>query len=116
MRSLALALLLAACGGDPSDPTSDPTKVITDGPQISCSSSADCTAASSQWTVGARAGGTLACVSGRCVVQCDRWGANCDGNAANGCEANLLGNANCGGCGIACATGTACNGPVGVCR
>ncbi|MDB4930635.1 MAG: uncharacterized protein JWM10_3119 [Myxococcaceae bacterium] len=34
---------------------------------------------------------------------------NCDGNAANGCEASLATSAtNCGACGVACAAGQAC--------
>jgi len=48
--------------------------------------------------------GTAACVGGVCqVVSCAKGFANCDGNAANGCESELLkSGANCGACGKTC--------------
>ncbi len=44
------------------------------------------------------------CVSAACTVQsCTSPWENCDGNAANGCEADTkASDANCGGCGAAC--------------
>ncbi|MCU1277078.1 MAG: uncharacterized protein JWM53_624 [bacterium] len=63
------------------------------------------------------ANGTPGCAGGVCtVVGCTAGFANCDGNAANGCETNLTNDgANCGSCGHNCATtctgqvtGTAC--------
>jgi hypothetical protein len=43
------------------------------------------------------------CVSGACVCLSGR--ANCDGNAANGCEENLSTSAaHCGGCGASCSS------------
>jgi hypothetical protein len=40
------------------------------------------------------------CISGACTLgTCDSGFANCDGNAANGCEANLMTEpTHCGGC------------------
>ena len=59
------------------------------------------------------------CSAGNCVVAgCNAGYANCDGNAANGCEVNVSNNINnCGGCGVVCSTpnGTpACTG--GACQ
>jgi hypothetical protein len=42
------------------------------------------------------------CTQGQCAVACEDGTANCDGNWANGCEQNLGGLSNCGGCGIVC--------------
>ncbi|MEZ4314385.1 MAG: fibrinogen-like YCDxxxxGGGW domain-containing protein, partial [Polyangiaceae bacterium] len=53
------------------------------------------------------------CPSGSCkVATCEDGWANCDGNDANGCEADLSDPANCGGCGITCSNAhgaTSCN-------
>jgi hypothetical protein len=51
------------------------------------------------------AGGTGACTSGSCsVLACDPDRADCDGDAANGCEVDTrTAPAHCGGCGRACA-------------
>ncbi|MEZ4394039.1 MAG: hypothetical protein R3A48_23440 [Polyangiales bacterium] len=48
--------------------------------------------------------GTAACVAGRCAVAaCATGFGDCDGNASNGCEADLRSaTAHCGGCGNAC--------------
>jgi hypothetical protein len=50
------------------------------------------------------------CSSGACVVnQCNLGWADCNGAAADGCEANLAADAsNCGACGVVCASGTSC--------
>jgi RHS repeat-associated protein len=50
------------------------------------------------------ANGTAACVGGACAVgSCNAGFADCDGNAANGCETNLkTSGANCGSCGHVC--------------
>jgi len=52
-----------------------------------------------------------ACVNGTCqVVSCNPGFANCDGNASNGCETNILFDTrNCGGCGQTCFSGETCN-------
>jgi hypothetical protein len=59
--------------------------------------------------------GTGACVEGECAVaNCNTNFGDCDGEADNGCETNLVGNAmHCGGCGNACAqpnTAATCQG------
>ena len=56
---------------------------------------------------GTACGANQACGSGVC--SCASGFANCDANAANGCEANLSDDVNnCGGCGIVCGSGQAC--------
>jgi len=54
--------------------------------------------------------GTPGCAAGNCTVaSCNTGFANCDGNVANGCEANITNDRNnCGSCGNAC--DTACGG------
>ncbi|MFO0624189.1 MAG: hypothetical protein U0325_01115 [Polyangiales bacterium] len=56
-----------------------------------------------------RANATAACVAGRCRIgACNQGFADCDGNADNGCEADLRSGAQtCGTC------GTRCNAPNG---
>ena len=54
----------------------------------------------------APANATAACASGACGFTCNAGFADCDRDAANGCEANLLTSAtNCGACGTACGAG-----------
>ncbi len=50
----------------------------------------------------ARANATASCSSGACAYACAAGFGDCDGNAANGCEAPLTANANCGACGRSC--------------
>jgi hypothetical protein len=46
---------------------------------------------------------TGACTAGTCGIACNTGFANCDGNAANGCEVDTRSSAtNCGRCGNAC--------------
>jgi hypothetical protein len=54
------------------------------------------------------------CAGGACtVVGCASGFGDCDGDAANGCEADThVDNAHCGACGAACAAGTACSNSV----
>ena len=43
------------------------------------------------------------------LVACNAGCADCDGNAANGCEVDTQDDpANCGGCGVQCSGGAAC--------
>ncbi|MEZ4410941.1 MAG: hypothetical protein R3A52_31355 [Polyangiales bacterium] len=61
----------------------------------------------------ARANGAAQCVMGVCALRsCDAGFGDCDGDPANGCEADTRGSvANCGGCGVRCAPAHA----VGMC-
>ena len=60
--------------------------------------------------------GTCECGDGGLVYTCREGFAECDGQYANGCEADITTNAaHCGGCGIRCHSALRCvNG--GVCR
>ncbi len=58
-------------------------------------------------------GGGNTCSSGACMPTCNTGYANCDGNAANGCEVQLATNTNCGACGRTCAL--ACGNTSGAC-
>jgi hypothetical protein len=52
---------------------------------------------------------TAACAGGACAVAaCAAGRGDCDGAAANGCEADLASAASCGACGNACAAGSVC--------
>jgi hypothetical protein len=52
------------------------------------------------------ANGAATCAAGACGVRCNAGFADCDGNAANGCEADTSRDArNCGACGSACSAG-----------
>ncbi|MDP3273782.1 MAG: hypothetical protein Q8Q09_01210 [Deltaproteobacteria bacterium] len=54
-------------------------------------------------TCGPRANSAQVCnPSGQCAYTCNPEFGNCDGNAANGCEASLNTASNCGACGTAC--------------
>lgn len=49
------------------------------------------------------------CSSGQCgALKCVERMGNCDGDVTNGCEASLMTNQNCGGCGLACPAGQEC--------
>jgi hypothetical protein len=53
---------------------------------------------------------TADCSSGGCALAvCDAGFADCDGNAANGCEASLASPEHCGTCGNVCSDGATCN-------
>ena len=63
--------------------------------------------------------GIGACINGKCGVgTCNAGFANCDGNAANGCETDIsTSTANCGACGAVCTTPNGIGACVnGVCR
>jgi len=48
------------------------------------------------------------CDSAEAISLCLTGFTDCDGDLANGCEANTLGAGHCGGCGQACGAGEAC--------
>ena len=53
-------------------------------------------------------GGVARCVAGTCAITCDAGFGDCDGDAGNGCEVALTGDAaHCGGCGRRCARAAA---------
>jgi hypothetical protein len=54
-------------------------------------------------------GAAASCTGGTCGVTCSGSFANCNGSAADGCEANLDSDpANCGACGTTCGACTTC--------
>ena len=63
------------------------------------------------------ANGSGRCAAGRCeLTACNRGFADCDGNPANGCEADLASDAHCGACGNACAGRTDSTGVPHTCQ
>lgn len=49
-------------------------------------------------------------VAGCEIARCESGWGNCDGDLANGCEADLASSAHCGACGLACGPGLLCAG------
>ena len=105
----------------------DCNSVAGDGCEVNTTSSVThCGSCSTVCPSGANA--TAACTASSCRITCNAGFADCDGNPANGCEANLAtSTAHCGACNAACsgANGTAtctagtcaiaCNGGFGNC-
>ncbi|MDB5214033.1 MAG: Tryptophan synthase alpha chain [Myxococcaceae bacterium] len=90
-RDAAPEATLTPCDGAMPDLTSDP---------------ASCGACGNVCAAGPRA--TASCVASKCVVACDTGFADCNGQAADGCETDLSNDAHaCGACGRDC---TACGG------
>lgn len=65
---------------------------------------------------GAVANGQSSCVAGRCELRCTPGFANCDGNAANGCETPLGTSVNCSDCRAGCPSGSSCNAAMRTCQ
>ena len=61
------------------------------------------------------ANGSPSCSNSACSIACNAGYANCNNNAADGCEVNTTSDVNnCGGCGIKCGNGATC--VAGVCK
>ncbi len=58
--------------------------------------------------VPARPNASPVCHSGAAALRCNPGFGDCDGNAANGCEAALTDVTRCGACGVVCAGGQSC--------
>jgi hypothetical protein len=57
----------------------------------------------------AGANAATTCTSGACTLTCNGPFANCNGNAADGCEVNTLSDPlNCGSCGVVCGPTASC--------
>ena len=98
---VALSLAVAGCSSPSSPATGDagPGSSHDAGPDGAACIAAQCEApANSQ----------PACHGSTCGFTCDNGYANCDGDKANGCEAELDRSANCGSCGHDC-EGAACS-------
>jgi hypothetical protein len=83
----------ADCNGSLADGCETPTTTLSNcgGCGVSC-------------TAGPNS--TVVCGAGGCGLSCAAGFADCDGNAANGCEVNTNTDVNnCGGCGQACSAG-----------
>jgi hypothetical protein len=83
----------AMCGGRCADTTRDPANCGACG--VGCP---------------ARTNATGACASSSCAIACNAGFADCDGRAANGCEADLSTPMFCGSCATLCRPGVACAG------
>ncbi len=84
------------CNGDPSD-----------GCERSLHTNSDCASCNAACSPAHGAG---SCSTGSCVVtSCDSGFDNCNGNAADGCEASLTAASSCGACGKKCAAGLICS-------
>ena len=59
---------------------------------------------------------TRSCTTGTCALTCNVGFDNCDGNMANGCEADLTSDQYCGQCGNNCAMQTCGSGLHGECQ
>lgn len=111
------ALVLAAC----SSPGGAPPLDVTISQDLCPEGFADCdgdsengceaalrTSVESCGACGARCeggdGATALCAAGACALACDVGRADCDGDAANGCEVHLSEDPrHCGACGVTCA-------------
>jgi hypothetical protein len=86
----------ANCDGNASNGCETPTNTTS-----------DCGACGVRCAAGANA--TATCAAGTCALTCAAGYANCDGNAANGCERAVGADANnCGACGNVCSGGRTC--------
>jgi YD repeat-containing protein len=94
--------------------TADCDGIAANGCEIATTTLASCGGCGVTCSAGANA--TPSCATGACLSTCNAGFADCNGDPADGCEANLSSTATCGACGTACSAAhatAACNG--GVC-
>ncbi len=92
------ACTLGACNAGFGDCDGDPSNGCETDLRTSATHCGTCSNACS-----ASANATTACVASACVSTCVANFGNCDGNGANGCEADLrVTAANCSACGLVC--------------
>jgi hypothetical protein len=99
------ACLMGTCGLACNPGFADCDRGAANGCEVDLRTSpSHCGACGSACTAGPNA--TAACAMGRCVTTCVEGFADCDGDAANGCEVNTRTNAaSCGACGRVCPDG-----------
>ncbi|MBX5481236.1 MAG: hypothetical protein IRZ16_05210 [Myxococcaceae bacterium] len=114
LRSLFVVAALALCGCPNTTPTPNPTTCTSDSDcgsdgQRCCDGecidvTADVNNCGACGAVCTADSAEPACIAGSCHVgACHTGFADCDGNAANGCEVSLLDDANnCSACGMVC--------------
>jgi hypothetical protein len=108
----------SSCGFTCTGTYRDCNGTVSDGCEIdSATNAGNCSACGT--VCPARANATTFCAGSACGFTCSGAYRDCNGSAADGCEANTLTNVNsCGGCGIVCparagATTTCSNGTCG---
>jgi hypothetical protein len=99
----ANACTIAACNAGYADCDGDPAN----GCEVSINTSAHCGVCTLSCNF---PNASSTCSNGACtLVTCNAGWGNCDGNSANGCEADLsTSNSNCGACGLVCDNGRTC--------
>ncbi len=80
---------------------------MTDGCEANLTTVSSCGACGTVCTAGPN--GAASCSGGACHTTCAPGFADCNGNPADGCEANLASLTSCGTCGNACAGGANTN-------
>jgi hypothetical protein len=88
---------LTSCNSGRADCDNDPSN----GCETDLKLPADCGACGNDCSAGAHVLSS-GCSQGKCQLVCESGRADCDKNAANGCEADLSSTASCGACGNDC--------------
>lgn len=89
-------------GADASSDVSASDAVVDVVPVDACASSTPGNCCGVACRTGAHASAAT-CAAGRCGLVCEAGFGDCDGDAANGCEVDMIASpANCGACGAAC--------------
>lgn len=101
---IVFATILAGCGGDVPP---EPTAPCDAGETVDATVYANCSPPSHGKIITAQEpDGTWTCLWG----SCERGWADCDGNPANGCEADLTLPQHCGTCQFVCLENETCSG------